>query len=1163
MAVTHKVWRLLAISFLTVILGFVAACGDDDGAIPTPGGGDETGSISGTVSDATGAAVAGAQVGTTPATNVAFTDAQGRFQIQNVPEGSFAVTATREGFNSSSVTVDLDEGEDATGVNITLTQQTGGGPDSTGTVTGLVSRSSGQAVAEGTEVLIFRDASACGDTTLTPNFTATTDAGGRYLVNDIPAGAYVACVTASIGGQEFVGRAGFVVNGGEITEANITVGRDADQTTEPNIGGTPVDLDDQGNFEGAITFIDVDGDGDSDEDCNVIRTQHLWVVEVTDGAGTPVSGVRVEWSLNQAGGGVQVTGPDGEIFVRGTTGVIVDTDDPFLDPVQAESAKRASSNVTPQFKVDDTHAVTYTNDSDQTVDFNGETVTVATGQTWIIVTSPIEGFTDVIAFSPDLGRGVTENGDKAFAVKRWVNWRLEVAELTGNLSGGATAGGGAITDTLGIIGSVVADGDTITNRLDRTPDCPAGGLVGDDCDLSNRAFLGLVISRLRTDSPFTFISGAVNFAVTDDVPDTDIDNIDSSEDVGGPLFTGGGVISADENSGDVAFVMDGPVSFECEAVDVEGDCLDIDVVNGATNALGQDLSDFGFTITPGAEGTVSAIAVTVSLDSLVFFAEISDTTATGFTFSDDLQRLIEGTADLESGFTFTVTDEFGEVCADIDITKRWVSSVLRIFKQGPSVVALNDQFEYTVTVVNDGEDQSNDVVIADTLPLEDVAAVGDRQGGQAFRYVTDDPTFDPDGIRYYIDTADDGPGVTTDVCFEAPDPVPTAFVTPALCPTVTAFATIDEARTAAEEASAGGDQVVIVEYFDENVLARTQPGGDVEAEDSFEITLEAFQSINAFRIGGALPVAGDPNFAFCNIATVTSAENDFAADSVCTTPLEALLEVRKTVDDAIVPAGDQVEFLIEIGNNGSDDLTNVTVSDTFDVGLEFVMIESLCEGCTADSTAVDTTGAARSIITFTVPVVPPTDDNANGIFDDGEGFVVANLVLRTPLAQGQFCNRVTVSAVFGDNDLTDTDLACVLTQVEIEFDIVNDDGLIVGGAFTDVETFQVGDTVAYQTIITNRSNVAASNVSVLWEIAPEFGILDFLATSLEDPTDISCSTASDTCSVTVATLAPSASISLNYTTLAVLQGNDVNRITLNANELSLPVVNEEPTTVNP
>jgi uncharacterized repeat protein (TIGR01451 family) len=303
---------------------------------------------------------------------------------------------------------------------------------------------------------------------------------------------------------------------------------------------------------------------------------------------------------------------------------------------------------------------------------------------------------------------------------------------------------------------------------------------------------------------------------------------------------------------------------------------------------------------------------------------------------------------------------------------------------------------------------------------------------------------------------------------------------------------------------------------------------------------------------------------------VTSAENDFAADTVCTRVVEALLEIRKTTQDALVPAGDETAFTLELGNNGSDNLVNVTISDTLDAELELtqVNLSADCATCTFDTTSTNVDTDGNRIITFTVPLVPPTDLNDNGLFDDFEGFPVAQLVVRTPLLEGTFCNRATASDELGNSD---TDLACVVTQVEIEFDVDNVDGLLVSGAFTDVETFAVGDTVQYQTLITNRSDFTATNVSVVWDIAANNGLLKLLAPAPltgSDPPTIVCSTVggptgSGQCSVLVAALPPLGAIRLNYNTLATFTGNDVNRITLDANELSNPVVNEEPTTVNP
>ena len=48
-----------------------------------------------------------------------------------------------------------------------------------------------------------------------------------------------------------------------------------------------------------------------------------------------------------------------------------------------------------------------------------------------------------------------------------------------------------------------------------------------------------------------------------------------------------------------------------------------------------------------------------------------------------------------------------------------------------------------------------------------------------------------------------------------------------------------------------------------------------------------------------------------------------------------------------------------------------------------------------------------------------------------------------------------------------------------------------------------------------------------------------------------------------AALAPGASVRLDYLGVALFPGSDVNRLTLAADPLTLPVVNEEPTTIQP
>ena len=142
--------------------------------------------------------------------------------------------------------------------------------------------------------------------------------------------------------------------------------------------------------------------------------------------------MKIQWDLNTSENGtITIECPDlvddlagcGVPTVPGNTGTIVDSDDPDLDPTTARSG------LAPSFNVDSRQAVTFTNDGEQQVSFGGSTVNVGAGQSWIIVTSPVEGQTDLIVSSPDISRSGDPDADKVFAIKRWVNWDTAVAEV--------------------------------------------------------------------------------------------------------------------------------------------------------------------------------------------------------------------------------------------------------------------------------------------------------------------------------------------------------------------------------------------------------------------------------------------------------------------------------------------------------------------------------------------------------------------------------------------------------------------------------------------------------------------------------------------------------------------------------------------------------------
>ncbi|MCE5326732.1 MAG: DUF11 domain-containing protein [Planctomycetaceae bacterium] len=122
---------------------------------------------------------------------------------------------------------------------------------------------------------------------------------------------------------------------------------------------------------------------------NPIMTQHVLVATVKDSSGCPLAGQRVEW-----------------IIPEGSMGTLVEVD---------------GSKVTGQYAVTHTGACpkVLTRGNDDPAD----DVRLSAGQTWAVVTSPVEGATNVVAYAP----GIRDwNRHKVFAVELWydVKWDL-------------------------------------------------------------------------------------------------------------------------------------------------------------------------------------------------------------------------------------------------------------------------------------------------------------------------------------------------------------------------------------------------------------------------------------------------------------------------------------------------------------------------------------------------------------------------------------------------------------------------------------------------------------------------------------------------------------------------------------------------------------------
>jgi uncharacterized repeat protein (TIGR01451 family) len=132
-----------------------------------------------------------------------------------------------------------------------------------------------------------------------------------------------------------------------------------------------------------------------EEETNPVRTQHVFVATVNDDEGEGLPNRRVEWILS-----------------RGGVGDIVEVD---------ESGWRNSRG----YKMTNEFAVSHTSNFDHTLtmgtDDPSDDIEIRRGQTWCVITSPIEGDTYVTAYVPAI---YDTTKHKAYAVKHWydVDW---------------------------------------------------------------------------------------------------------------------------------------------------------------------------------------------------------------------------------------------------------------------------------------------------------------------------------------------------------------------------------------------------------------------------------------------------------------------------------------------------------------------------------------------------------------------------------------------------------------------------------------------------------------------------------------------------------------------------------------------------------------------
>jgi len=158
-----------------------------------------SGAFSGTVTHAlTDSPIEGATV--TVNGHSTTTDADGHYNIANVPPGDYTVSASKPSYQTESTSATAVSGETTT-VNIMLTPLPG-------TIAGMVtSASTGEAIA--------------GANVTANGISATTNSSGAYVIHDLPPGTYT--VTASATDYESASETNIVVSSEDTTTVDFTL----------------------------------------------------------------------------------------------------------------------------------------------------------------------------------------------------------------------------------------------------------------------------------------------------------------------------------------------------------------------------------------------------------------------------------------------------------------------------------------------------------------------------------------------------------------------------------------------------------------------------------------------------------------------------------------------------------------------------------------------------------------------------------------------------------------------------------------------------------------------------------------------------------------------------------------------------------------------------
>jgi len=394
------------------------------------------------------------------------------------------------------------------------------------------------------------------------------------------------------------------------------------------------------------------------EDTNPVRTQHLLVATVKNADGEPLHSRRVEW-----------------IIAEGSIGEIIELDE-------------SGWYNTRGYKVNNKYAISHTNRGDHLLTFGNDDpsddVQITKGQTWCVITSPIEGDTHMIVYAPAI---FDWNNHKVFAVKHWLDATWEWPP--------------AATNTIGTPHDLAVK---VMKNSDGTPyegwtvnfnvvDGPAGNITP---------------ASVKTDA-----SGVARARLTQVTPVEGVNTI------------GMEIIRPEDNSCgrcSPAMRIAGGVTTKTWV----GPRIGITKSAPATAGVG-DQFDYNIVVTnPGRATATNAKVVDALPDGIQYVSSEPAAQAAGQNLQWSLGDIAAGASkSISVRVKATKTGTFencADVTADNNLSARACDETvvtapkLALSKTGPAAVLDCETITYTVVVRNNGDGVANNVKIVDALP---------------------------------------------------------------------------------------------------------------------------------------------------------------------------------------------------------------------------------------------------------------------------------------------------------------------------------------------------------------------------------------------------------------------------------------------------------------